>query len=106
MGIISLLIIIVWFVGMWRVFEKADEPGWVALIPIYNLWVLVRISGNPWWWFFGLLIPLVNLVVLFIISLGVAKRFGQPFIYGIALFFLPFIFYMILGFSEMQYRRA
>jgi len=106
MGIISLLILIIWFVGMWRVFEKAGEPGWGALIPFYNLWVLVRIAGNPWWWFFGLLIPLVNLVVLFIISLGVAKRFGQPVIFGIALFFLPFIFYMILGFGEMRYSRA
>ncbi|WP_419786832.1 DUF5684 domain-containing protein [Pseudodesulfovibrio sp.] len=104
MGIISLLLCIIWFVGMWKVFAKAGEPGWAAIIPFYNLWVLVRIARKPWWWFIGLFIPLVNLVVLLLISLGVANKFGQPFIFGVALFCLPFIFYIILGFSDMRYR--
>jgi len=106
MGFISLLLCIIWLVGMWKVFTKAGEPGWAALIPFYNLWVLVRIAGKPWWWFVGLFIPLANLVVLLLLCLGIARNFGQPVIFGVALFFLPFIFYMILGFGEMRYRRA
>ncbi len=105
MGFIALLLCIIWFVGMWRVFEKAGEPGWAALIPFYNLWVMVRMGGKPWWWFFMFLIPLVNLVFLLLLSLAMAKKFDQPVIFGIALFLFPFIFYMIIGFSDMRYRR-
>jgi hypothetical protein len=105
MGLLSLLLFILWVIGMWKVFEKAGEPGWAGLIPFYNMWVLVRVGGKPWWWFFMFFIPLANLVFLFLLSLGVAKKFGQPFIFGLALFFFPFIFYMIIGFSDMRYRR-
>ncbi len=39
-------------VGWWKIFEKAGEAGWKAIIPIYNVIVLLRISGKPWWWIF------------------------------------------------------
>ena len=38
-------------VGMWKMFEKAGEPGWPALIPFYNLYKFCDIvMGNPWYW--------------------------------------------------------
>src|SRR5690242_402661 len=36
------------FVGIcqWKIFAKAGEPGWAALIPIYNMMVMARIAGR------------------------------------------------------------
>ena len=28
----------------WKLFEKADEPGWKVLIPIYNIYVFYKIA--------------------------------------------------------------
>ena len=58
-GIIFLIVVI----GLWKVFVKADEPGWAAIIPIYNYYVILKIVGRPWWWLLLLLIPIVNLIV-------------------------------------------
>ena len=42
--IISAIILIA---AMWKVFTKAGKPGWAAIIPIYNIWVLLEIAGKP-----------------------------------------------------------
>ena len=47
---------------MWKVNTKAGQPGWAAIIPIYNLIVMLRLASKPWWWIFLLLIPLVNII--------------------------------------------
>jgi len=45
MGLISLAIIVLQYVAMWKIFVKAGEKGWKALIPIYNLVVMFKIIG-------------------------------------------------------------
>jgi hypothetical protein len=62
--IVQLALIVVIVAGFWKTFEKADEPGWAAIIPIYNTYVLVRVSGNAWWWLILLFIPVINLIAL------------------------------------------
>ena len=43
----ALVIIIINFVGMWKLFEKAGEDGWKAIIPIYNTLIMSKIAcGN------------------------------------------------------------
>ena len=36
--------------GFWKTFTKAGKPGWAAIIPIYNVVVLLQIAGRPVWW--------------------------------------------------------
>jgi ABC-type sulfate transport system permease subunit len=88
----------------WMIFSKAGEPGWAAIIPIYNVIVLLKVVGKPLWWFLLLCIPFVNFVVGIILSLELAKKFGQGTGFGIGLIFLPFIFYPILGFGSARYQ--
>jgi hypothetical protein len=92
--------------AMWKTFVKAGEPGWAAIIPIYNVIVILRIAGKPWWWIFLLLIPLVNIVILILVSIDVAKNFGHGVGFGIGLALLAVIFYGILGFGDSQFRRV
>ena len=50
-GLIIQLAVIAFFVWVfWRIFEKAGQPGWAAIIPIYNVIVLLEIVGRPLWW--------------------------------------------------------
>src|SRR6516162_9295415 len=42
---IPFLVFLVTVAGAWKVFSKAGEPGWAALVPIYNNMVAGRISG-------------------------------------------------------------
>jgi hypothetical protein len=89
--------------SVWKVFEKAGKPGWAAIIPIYNVIVLLEIAKRPVWWLVLLLIPLVNLVISFIVHIDLAKQFGKSAGFGVGLTLLGFIFYPILGFGDAEY---
>jgi hypothetical protein len=90
--------------GMWKVFQKAGKPGWAALIPIYNLIVLLQITGKPIWWLILFIIPLVNVVMLVLVFIELAQRFGKSALFGIGLAFLGFVFFPILGFGDARYQ--
>ncbi len=102
-GIIWLAILILGVVGLWKVFVKAGKPGWAAIIPIYNIIVLLQIVGKPVWWIILFLIPLVNIIVAIIVMIALAKSFGKGTGYGIGLFLLGFIFIPMLGFDDSKY---
>jgi hypothetical protein len=89
--------------GMWKVFAKAGKPGWAAIVPIYNTIVMLEIVGRPIWWIVLLFIPFVNFVVWIIIALDLAKSYARSTGFGLGLIFLPFIFYLILGFGPATY---
>ncbi len=102
-SLLSLIFTIAIIAGMWKIFEKAGEPGWASLIPIYNAYTLIKVAGKPGWWVILLIIPIINLIVAIIVSINLAKRFGKPPVFGIGLLLLPFIFYPLLGFGDDQY---
>ena len=106
-GIVALLIYLAILVaviaGVWKTFEKAGEPGWAAIIPIYNLYILVKITGNEWWWLILFFIPVLNLLAGIKIGIDVAKAFGQGLGFGLGLVFLGFIFFPLLGFGNYRY---
>ncbi|MGZ4129921.1 MAG: DUF5684 domain-containing protein [Actinomycetota bacterium] len=101
--LIYLVIAVVDIVAMWRLFTKAGQPGWAAIIPIYNLYVLVKIAGREGWWVILYFIPFVNIVVWFIVAIDVAKNFGKSTGFGIGIALLSFIFIPILAFGDAQY---
>lgn len=90
-------------VSFWMVFAKAGEAGWKSLIPIYNMYVLLLISGKPGWWLLLLFIPVVGSIFHLLAMLSLAERFGKGALYGVGLFFLPMIFFPLLAFGEARY---
>jgi uncharacterized membrane protein len=101
-----LAIVIVTVAGMWKTFEKADQPGWGCLIPFYNLYLMLKIAGRPGWWLLLLLVPLVNIVVAIVVYLDLARNFGKGTGFALGLLFLGFIFFPILGFGDARYQGA
>jgi len=104
--IIYIALILFLIVSMWKVFEKAGQPGWGVLIPIYNIYLLLQIAGRPGWWLILYLIPFVNFVIAIIVSIDIAKNFGKETGFGLGLAFLGIIFYPILAFGSAQYQGA
>lgn len=102
--IVPLIIMAVMIAALWKVFVKAGQPGWASIVPIYNIVVLVQISGKPVWWVILFFIPLANFVAAILISIAIAERFGKSTGYGLGLAFLGFMFYPMLGFSDAQYQ--
>lgn len=99
------LFVILIIVGLWKVYTKAGQPGWAAIIPIYNIYILTKIIGRPGWWVILFFIPFVNVVVSIIVSIDLAKSFGKDAVYGIILLWLfSIIGFLILGFGDAQYQ--
>jgi signal peptidase I len=101
---VALVIILVLYAaiaaGLWKLYEKAGYKGWTAVVPIYNLWIMLKIVDRPWWWIFYLFIPLIGEFI----GIGVLREFIK--LYGknsigelIAAVLLPFIYLPYLGFS-------
>ena len=101
--LLYLVVIVLEIASVWMVFQKAGQPGWASIIPIYNTIVWLRVVGRPWWWLFLFLIPGVNLVLLIIAVLDLAKSFGKGTGFAVGLIFLSFIFIPILAFGDARY---
>ena len=91
-------------IGGWVLFQKAGQPGWGVLIPIYNLVLIARVAGLSGWWAILLLIPLVNIIAWIIFAIGVAMNFGKGPGTMIGLIVLPGIFVPIIAFGNAEYR--
>jgi hypothetical protein len=101
--IFGIMVTVIEIVGAWYMFEKAGEPGWAAIIPIYNYLIAIKIAGKQWWYILLLLIPVVNLIVYILILDGLSKSFGKGTGFTVGLFFFRFIFIPILGFGNAVY---
>lgn len=102
--IISLVILVITIIGMWKVFEKAGREGWKSIIPFYNMYVLTEISGQNGWLFLLCLIPGIGALIWSImVSIKLAPAFGKDTGFAIGLILLAPIFYMILGFGSAKY---
>jgi signal peptidase I len=99
--IFLLLSLVALFIGLYKIFEKAGEKGWKALIPGYNFYVWLKILGKPWWWLILILIPTVGVFMLPILFVLTANSFGKrkfsDHIYAVIgyFFYIPY-----LGFSN------
>ncbi len=101
---ISLFIAVVYIVAIWKIYEKAGQKGWASLIPIYNIYILLKIIGKPGWWLLLLFfVPFLNIILAIWMTNLLSKSFGKDVLFTIGLLFFGFIFYPILGFSDTRY---
>ncbi|MBQ6461209.1 hypothetical protein IJI91_01490 [Candidatus Saccharibacteria bacterium] len=143
-ALVFFLMVIIFYVLVviagWKIFEKAGEPGWKALIPIYNLYIMFKIVGMAMWFWIMLAVsvgveivsviltgtstdaadpnnlnPFVVILVcaeaiLFLIveimyAVRTARAFGKGGGFAVGIFFLPNIFWLILGFGSAKYNK-
>ena len=87
----------------WRMYVKASQPGWVAIIPFLNVFGLLKIVHRPLWWFVLFLVPLVNVVVAVVVLVDLARAFGRGWGTALLLVFLTPIGFLVLGFGDDAY---
>lgn len=102
--IISLVLCVFVLVCMWIVFRKAGKPGWAAIVPFYNLYVLFDITWGSGMRFLLLLIPIYNIILSIQTQVRLAKAFGKSGGFAAGLVFLPYIFIPLLAFGKETYQ--
>ncbi|MDV3308794.1 MAG: DUF5684 domain-containing protein [Cyclobacteriaceae bacterium] len=102
--LVYLALLIVTVAGVWKTFEKAGKPGWAAIVPIYNIIIMLEIVGKPTWWVVLIFVPLVNLVILIILYHQMSLSFGRGVGMTVLLILLPFVGWPMLGFGDAQYQ--
>ena len=109
-SLIILAFYVLIIVAQWKIFTKAGQEGWKALIPIYNVVVLYKIIGlSPWLLLLYLLsvVPVVGWIISIALSIvstvKLAKAFNQSTAFIFGLLFISPIFQMILGFGKAEY---
>ena len=75
--ILLFLMILIYFLSFWKIFEKNGRKKWEGLVPIYNIYIWLKIINKPWWWLFFFLIPFVNLIVTIGCNVETARLFGK-----------------------------
>jgi hypothetical protein len=98
-----IVIAILEIVALWKVFIKAGRPGWGAIIPIYNIYLSVKVAKRPGWWWILFFIPILNIVIWFIVAIDIAKSFNKGVGFGILLAIFPTILLLILAFGSATY---
>ena len=61
LNLITVLLVLLQIAGLWRAFEKAEKPGWAAIIPIYGIIVMLEIIGKPKWHILFILLPFISI---------------------------------------------
>ena len=98
-----LIFLVAVVVAMWKIFKKADRPGWAAIIHFYNIYTLYDIVWGNGIKFLLLLIPIYNIVLTIQTNLRLAKAFGKGTGFGVGLTFLAPVFLLILGFGKSEF---
>lgn len=101
-----LVFAILQIIGMWKIFEKAGEPGWKSLIPFYSQYTMYKVFWGEGWLFLLLLVPLINIIVTIMFSWKMALSFGRGIGTCIGLILVPGIMTLVLGFGSAQYYGA
>ena len=120
MCIITIPIVAFYLYCNYRLMEKCGEEGWKGLIPFYNIWIYIRLSGLNWWYIFLIVGPsillidagagltiLCEIVITFVTSLlnyNLCKKINngknQLIVDTVLLTFLPLIYLPIIALSD------
>lgn len=94
-------------IALWRVFSKAGYPGILAIIPIVNMFVLVKVAGYSAWMGLLYLIPIVNIIFAIVVAFKLGARFGKGGAFSFFLLWLiPIIGYFVIGYGSARYSKA
>lgn len=114
-------------IGLYKIFEKANEKGWKALIPIYNIYMLYKIFWKAKYFIllliisficilstyfiysqelFELLVFILTLILLYhqiILSIRISRSFRKNIFWSLGIVIFPYLFIVILGFNKTKY---
>lgn len=87
----------------WKIFEKAGEEGWKAIVPVYGSYVFYKITMGTGWYVLLAFIPVVGSIVHAVAEYKLCRGFGRGVLFFIGLLFMPYLFELYLGFGSDSY---
>ena len=57
-AICAIIFYILLIIAGWKIFEKAGEKGWKAIIPIYNMYIMYKIVNMKSWFWWSIIISI------------------------------------------------
>ena len=117
------------FIASWKLFKKVGIPGWKSLIPVYNQYLIYKISGMPGifaipyyaYFILDIIYPdfispvpqymFITIIVLsaivFILDIikgiKLSNYFGKGTLFKIGMILIPEIFEIIVGMGKAKY---
>ena len=101
-GVATLVMTILFILGLWKLFGKIGIPSWKALIPLYNLYLLANFVWKNKVISLLVLVPAVGLIFLMITEYKLAQKFKKGTAFSIMTMLFPCIFNLIIGIDESQ----
>ncbi len=96
-----MILILVSFVGLSKVFEKTNLNKWQAYIPIYNFWLLSKLLQLPKYWAFIMIIPGVNIIMYGVYAYHLSRAFRLNGLSHVVISsILPYVQFVNIGFSK------
>lgn len=100
-SIVTIFMVIV----IWIIFKKAGKPGWAAIIPIYNIIVMLDIIKMDWWHILIMIfVPFASIIYSCIFAYKLSIMFGKSSGFGVFAIFFTIIAYPIIAFGESKYQ--
>ncbi len=120
--LVFIAVVVLIIIANARINVKAGEKWWKALVPLYNSWIQVKISGLAWYWFviylvlfawtFGVGFESANTVwsmaltlTAFNVNYNLCKKFGKSNSFAFWMTVLPVVFLPILAFGSAKYNK-
>lgn len=101
--IVVLVVAVLLIVATWKIFVKAGEPGWAAIVPFYSQYVLFKIAMGNGWLFFLSFIPAIGWIAPYVAYFMLAKKFDKGTGFGVGMVLLTPIFMLMLAFGDAEY---
>ncbi|MCD6066295.1 MAG: family signal peptidase [Bacteroidetes bacterium] len=102
-NVIFLLLVLISFAGLYKIFEKTGRATWKAFIPFLNFYEWIKLLERPWWWVFLMIVPGVNILMYSVLTVITAQYFGKRKTMDLTLAaFFSFLYLVFLGFSKEE----
>jgi len=103
MTILLLIIILFPMLNYW-IFDDAGVGGYKALIPFYNYYIWLKVIGKPWWWLLIMLVPFINFFMIMLMLVQNALSYSKHNLGEQALAVLfPYAYLPYLGISDKEH---
>lgn len=104
-GVIGIAVYIYFAIALMAIASKLKVPnGWLAFIPIGNLYLLTQIAGVPWWSLFAFVlsfIPVIGPIAILAVTIWwfwkICERLGKEGWWGIVIALIPIANLILIG---------
>ena len=85
--------------AFYKLFFQAREKSWAFIVPIYNVYVLLKLIYGDGRRIIFLIIPILNILTFVMMHLRLAEIYGRTKAFAVGLMLCPFVFYPLLAYD-------